>query len=134
MVAMNQCGLGHGAGDDGLFDKAAEHETPTSRRPSVEAEREFFQVRLEVFRRHRSLVGAEDPSFEQTGDSMDTRHRNVGRVPGRREYRSLMQVSALAYSVVAPPAVGTDPGTGLDDIANERHYILGHEELTVHPP
>ena len=46
MVAMDQCGLGDGAGDDGLFDKAAEHEAATSRRPSVEAEREFLQVGL----------------------------------------------------------------------------------------
>jgi len=124
MVAMGQCGLGHGSGDNGPCDKAAEHEAPALRCPSVEAERKSLQVRLEVLCGHGSPVDAEDPSIEQTGDSMDTWLRNIGRILGRRKQGSLMCVSAPPYSVVARPAVGADPGIGLDNVADERPLAL----------
>ena len=122
MVAMDQCGLRHGAGDGGLFDKAAEHEATTSRRPSVEAEREFLQVGLEVFRRHGSLVSAEDPSLEQTGDSMDTgiEARNPGPHGGRGVHSGVghrWQYSNLQcrqHSFVAPSAVQGSCFSGRD--------------------
>jgi len=75
---MRDISLSDWPGDNSLFEKPSEDETPATRCTTIKAEGVLFQVGLEMVRGYRPLMSTQEPSFEQVGDPMHTRHGNVG--------------------------------------------------------
>jgi len=70
---------------------------------------------------HRSLVRAHQPTFKQSGNTVDARHADVGRISGIRQNNSLMSVTELRQFVVAAPSIGKDLRALFGNVTNERH-------------
>lgn len=102
-----------------LFEKSAKYEATAARSAPVESEGVLLQVGLQMLFGHGTLVGTKNPAFQQTGDSVYTRHGNVRRVFRRREYDLLVRVSALGQPVVAFPAICENCRTGRYHVANK---------------
>lgn len=78
-------GDGHlrdGIGDDRLLEEPTEDQPAAARGPAVEPEGELLQVGLKVTGIDRALVGAEDPAFQQAGDTMNAWNGDVGGIAG----------------------------------------------------
>ena len=73
---------------------------------AVEPEGKLFEVTLEVFEAHRSLMGAEDPSLEQREDEMNPRQHLGGGLIELRQHRDDVVIAGLAELGIAAPAIG----------------------------
>src|SRR6266436_5703706 len=54
-----------------LLHQAKEELPPASRSPTIEAEREFIQIVIQVFQADGPLMRAQQPAFQQRDDPMD---------------------------------------------------------------
>ena len=70
--------VGDGPYPDRLFEQTSKQETPELRAAPVVAEGELVEVPLEVISFNGSLVGAEQPSFDEAGHAVDPREGHVG--------------------------------------------------------
>ena len=80
----------------------------------------------------RALMGAEQPSFEQGHDQMDTGQPRVGRFGMVGDKRDAMAVPMALHPVVAEPAVGMDHAARLNDLVDEALQAVGRGMR--HPP
>src|SRR5680860_185856 len=64
----------------GLFEQSVEEHPSGTGSASVEPEGELLEVRLEVIRADRPLMGPKKPALEQARDPMDARHRDMRRI------------------------------------------------------
>jgi len=55
-----------------LLDKAEEELPPAPRGSAVETEGKFIEIVVQVIETHRPLVCAQQPTFEQRDDAVDT--------------------------------------------------------------
>jgi hypothetical protein len=93
----------------------------------VEAEGELVQVVVEVLAGDAALVGAQLPAFQQRGDAMHMRQRDVGRVTARTDVDHRVAVGGLTAGVgraveegIARPGVGSDLRPRCDGALDER--------------
>src|SRR6266536_638401 len=77
---------------DGLLEQAVEEQAAMSRAAAVEAERELRQVVVQVPGADGALVGAEQPTLEQRGDPVNTRHDDVGGIAAARDRGRVVDV------------------------------------------
>src|SRR6516162_4829575 len=97
-----------------LLHQAEEELASMRRRSTVETEREFVQVVVQMLRADRALVSSQKPSFHQRGDTVDARHQFVGPVTTAFYVADPVSVSLFLHALVSQPAVGVDHRT-LDD-------------------
>lgn len=68
-----------------LLKKPSEYQAPAPGSAPVEPEGELLQVGLQMNWNDGTLMGPKNPPFQQTRNSMDTRHGDMGGVAGRRQ-------------------------------------------------
>ena len=68
-------------------------ESSIPRGPAIEAEREFFQIGLQVVGGNGALVGSEYPTLQQTRDSVHAWHRHMCRVRRGTHDRALVGIA-----------------------------------------
>jgi len=76
-----------------LLEEPVEEQAAVIGAAAVEAEGELVQVVVELLRADGALVGAEQPAFEQRGDAVHARHRDVGGVAGGVEAVAVVRVA-----------------------------------------
>ena len=91
-----------------MLEQSVEEQAATPGAASVEAEREFVEVGVEVLGSNGALVGAKQPALEQARDAMDARHQDVGRIVLAAHYGPLVLVAVVGHGPVGLPPVGTD--------------------------
>jgi hypothetical protein len=79
-----------------LFDQAEEKLSAVPGFPSIEPEGEFVQVVLQVLVADGTLVGSEEPAFQQRGHAMYSREKLAGVLPRRR-------VTSWSYTLFCNP-------------------------------
>jgi len=76
----DQVSVAHRLVKDGELKDSIENEPAAARTTAVEAEHELVQVRLQVCRADRTLVGAEQPALGERGDPVHAGEQPVGVV------------------------------------------------------
>lgn len=114
-----------------LLQEAEEDLADKLRLSSVEAEREFVEVGLEMAMLHATVMSADQPALEQSNDPV-----HVGQQAGRSgvigpDHLSAMTISLAPKSLVAPPPVCDDLAAGLNRLFNEWDQCLGGEVLDL---
>ena len=67
-------------GYDSVLQQAEKEQSATARVATIEAESKFIEISIQMRGRNRSLVGTEQPAFEQRRHAMHSRHGNVCRI------------------------------------------------------
>jgi hypothetical protein len=75
-----------------LFNQPVEEHTPMCGLASVEPEREFVEISLQVFFFERTLMRAHQPSFYQRGNAVYARQDFIGLFAGTADGSSLVDV------------------------------------------
>src|SRR5208282_5121475 len=100
-----------GAGFDGnrLFDESLEKLASIGGGSAIETECEFVQVVIELISGHSSLVSSEQPTLEQSSNSVHPGHDEVvDLTPLTVGNASLVTEAHLFQSVVAPAPISED--------------------------
>lgn len=98
--------------------------------PTVEAEHEFIEVRLEMARLDTAMMGAVDPCFQVAKNEMDHWKVRLRLLRVAIECQRLMVVSEARQLPVAYPSVSADRGAGGDifrDKGGERVGVAAGE-------
>lgn len=98
--------------------------------PTVEAEHEFIEVRLEMVRLDTTMMGAVDPCFQVAKNEMNHWKVRLGLLRVAIECQRLMVVSEARQLPVAYPSVSSDRGAGGDilrDKGGERYGVAARE-------
>src|SRR2546425_4296421 len=95
-----------GSDGDGLLDQAVEQLSAMAYGAAVEPEREFVQVVVQMGPRHRPLMRAEQPPFQQRNDLMHPREQLRRRCLAALHKRDPVPVAVLLQSVVTEQPVG----------------------------
>ena len=61
-----------------MLQEAEEEQSAPAGVATIEAECEFIEIGIQMLRGHRSLVGSEQPAFEEGCHLVHPRHANVG--------------------------------------------------------
>ena len=72
---MNDPVVSHGIDGHGLLREAKEELAPTLGLPAIDPERELIQIVVEVLMADRSLVGSNQPPFEQGDHTVNPWHQ-----------------------------------------------------------
>jgi hypothetical protein len=107
-----------------LLEKSIEQHSTDTRIPSIETKGVFIQIIVQVLSAYGSLVSTEQPSFLQRGNSVNNRHKNMGRFSNRCNIYFLIDVLQALKFVVTTPTVGANFGTKLHNIANEWYQAI----------
>ena len=75
----------------------------------------------------RSLVRTQQPAFDQSGNPVDARHANMGRIAGIRENNYVVFVAAFGKLTVATPTISQNLRPILGNITNERNKALSRD-------
>ncbi len=94
-----------------LLKKPVEEHTPGSRTSAVKSEDKFVQVSLYMIRTERSLVGAEQPPFHESRDTVDSRENFVRVHAGALDGCASMNVVIPRRQRVGGQSVGENLGT-----------------------
>ena len=65
IVAINYIILNNRPSNNRLFQKSSENKSTAARSAPIEPERKLLQVRLQMARNYRTLMGAKDPTLKQ---------------------------------------------------------------------
>ena len=63
-----------------MLQEAEEEQSAPAGVATIEAEGEFIEIGIQMLRGHRSLVGSEQPAFEEGSHLVHTGHGNMGWV------------------------------------------------------
>jgi len=117
-----------------VLNESVEQQPTSSGFSSIESERVFIKVVVEMLVADSPLESAQKPTFEQGSDTMRPWQRHVSRISTAGEQNHIPCVTVLVDAVVAEPAIGTDDGTGFDRVADERRQAGGrHIRYTAQP-
>src|ERR1035437_1536496 len=108
-----------------LLRKTKEQLTSTLGSSSVEAERELVQIVVKVLMTDRSLMGSDQPSFEERDDLVHSRHQLRWSLLLASEKRDLVFIALPFQGKVAQPAIGVNDASGYDRILHERNQAFG---------
>lgn len=97
-----------------LLKKPVKEHAPGARSSAVQAEGEFIQVGLQVVGANRPLMGAHQPSFYESGDSVHSWEHFVRIVAGILEGGTLVGVIGPGCSWIGCQSVSMDRGAGLN--------------------
>lgn len=97
-----------------LLKKPVEKHSPGVRSSAVKAEGEFIQVGLQMVRANRSLMGAHQPPFYESGDSMHSWEHFVRIFARTLDRGTLVGVFGPGCSGIGCQSVSMDRGTGLN--------------------
>ena len=61
-----------------MLQEAEEEQSAPTGVATIEAEGELIEIGIQMLRGHRSLVGSEQPAFEEGSHLVHPGHRNVG--------------------------------------------------------
>jgi hypothetical protein len=103
----------------GLFDETVEQFPTLVGRASIETERELVKVVVEMVLPNSALVGSHEPSFEKSGDSVDTRQKLVGQFLAPADIGDLVFVAVAGQVDVPAPSVGVYDRSRLNRFLNE---------------
>ncbi len=117
--------IGDRLGGDGLLDEAEEQLPTVARTSAVESKRELVQVVVEMRLRHRPLMGAEQPAFEQRDDAVHPWKLGDRQVGVALKQRDAMPIAVCFQAVVPMPAVGVHHTAGLDGLLDEGPEAVG---------
>jgi len=98
---MDKLAVGYGISYDSVLEEPVEQQTTRSRTSSVEAEREFIEVVVQMLFAHCSLVCPEHPAFQERRHPMNARHQLVRRFSMLAQNRNMMRVAFCLDAVVA---------------------------------
>ena len=90
---MNDPVVGHRIDSHSLLREAKEELAPTLGPPPIEAERELIQIIVEVLMADRSLVGSNQPPFEQGDHTVNPWHQLRWSLLFPFEHRDLVLVT-----------------------------------------
>ena len=99
-----------------LLKQPVEEHSPGARSPAVKAEGEFIQVSLQVVGANRPLMGAHQPPFYESGDSVHSRENFVSIFAGTLDGGTLVGVIGPGCSWIGCQSVSMDRGAGLNMI------------------
>ena len=61
-------------------------------------------------------MGAKNPAFKETSNTMNARHRNMGGISRRGKNCPLMQISVLGQSIIPSPSISVYYGSFGNDV------------------
>lgn len=93
--------------------------------PTVEAEHEFIEVRLEMVRLDTTMMGTVDPCFQIAKNEMDHWEVRLCLLRVAIERQRLMVVSKARQLPVTHPSVSADRGAGGDILRNKGGERVG---------
>ena len=99
-----------------LLKQPVEEHSPGARSPAVKAEGEFIQVSLQVVGANRPLMGAHQPPFYESGDSVHSWENFVSIFAGTLDGGTLVGVIGPGCSWRGGQSVSMDRGAGLNMI------------------
>jgi len=102
-----------------MLQKPEKEQAPAAGVTAIEAEGKFVEVGIQMRRRDRTLMGAEQPAFEQRSNAMHPRHGNVCRVSCAGNVDGMVPVSMFGKVVVTSPPVGAHLRARLDRAADK---------------
>ena len=88
-----------------MLQKSEEEQASAAGMATIEAKSKFVEIGIQVLGCNRSLVGAEQPAFEQRHNAMHPRHRNVCRIAALGNIDRVVPVSFFGKAVVTSPPV-----------------------------
>ena len=97
-----------------LLKKPVEEHSPGARSSAVKTEGEFIQVGLQVVGANRPLMGAHQPPFYESGDSVHSREHFVRVFAGTLDGGTLVGVIGPGCSRIGCQSVSMDRGAGLN--------------------
>lgn len=107
----NQTLIGHWFNRHCLLEQAVEQLSPVSRQSPVEAEREFIQVIVEVLPGDPPLVNAQEPPFQQGGNTVDSRQKSRGGLATAAYHAGEMDLPQAFQPGIGGPPIGDDEGS-----------------------
>jgi hypothetical protein len=108
-----------------LLREAKEELTSTLRSPSVEAKRELVQIVVEILVADGSLMGSEQPTFEERDNLVHSRHQFRRSLLLTTQKRDLVRIALALQWEVAQPPISVDDTTGCDRILHKRNQAFG---------
>jgi len=102
-----------------LLEKSSEELAPVARPPAVEPKGELVEVEVEMPHRLASLVGAQQPPFQEPGDQVDARQKLMGLLPAAGDVADRVGVALASEPDVAAPRVRVDRGSWSHDTFDE---------------
>lgn len=97
-----------------LLQKPVEEHSSGARSSAVKAEGKFIQVGLQVIGAHRPLMGAHQPPFYESGDSVHSGEHFVRIFAGTLDGGTLVVVLGPGCSWIGCQSVSMDRGAGLN--------------------
>lgn len=116
---------GHGMHGDTLFEQTKEEHAPVRGLASVEAEREFVQISLQVIFFERALMRTHQPALNERGNAVYARQDLVGLLAGAFDGRSLVVVFVFGGTGIGYQPVGVDRRARLDVLPDKRLERFG---------
>jgi hypothetical protein len=111
---------GYGMHGNTLFDQSIEKHASMSGLASVEPEREFVEISLQVFFFKRTLMRTHQPALNERCNAVYTWQNLVGLLAGTFDGRSMVKVFVFGSTGVGCKPVGVDGRAGLDMLLNKR--------------
>lgn len=105
---------GHRVHGNRLLKKPVEEHSPGTRSSAIKAEGEFIQVGLQVVGANRPLMGAHQPPFYESGDSVHSWEYFVRIFAGTLDGGTLVGVIDPGCSWIGCQSVSMDRGAGLN--------------------
>ena len=104
-----------------MLQKSEKEQAPAAGMTAIEAEGKFVEVGVQMGRGDRSLMGTEQPAFEQRSNAMYSRHGDMCRIPGAGKVDGVVPVSMFGKVVVTSPPVGAYLRAWLDCATDKRN-------------
>src|SRR3989338_1433543 len=116
---------GHGMHGDTLFDQTKEEHAPMRGLASVEPEREFVEIGLQMLFFERALMRTHQPALNERCNAVYTRQDLVGILTGAFDRRSFVDVFVFGGTGVGCKPVGVEGRASLDVLLNKRLERFG---------
>ena len=113
-------GIGHRCRDGGLLDQPIEQYASRPRGASVEAEGKFVEIVVHMPGINRAVMGAEQPTLEQSRDTVNARQWLVRRNLGSEDDVRIVIESFVRQRSENRRSIGAHPGAWRDVFAHER--------------
>ena len=97
-----------------MLQQSEEEQASAAGVAAIETEGKFIEIGIQMLGCDRSLVGAEQPAFEQRSNAMNPRQGNVRRIAAAGDVDCVVLVSLFRKAVVAPLPVGANLGARLN--------------------
>lgn len=115
---LHQLAVRDGALLDGTLEKPVKQQPPMLSLSAVESERELVEIVVQMLVADRSLMGTQQPAFQQRGDSVARGQQILSHV--RLLARNLMRVSESWQLAVSTPSVCSDHRSTLRGLLHGR--------------